>query len=47
MCDTVLRGLRKVAAAEDIAPHMDVENNRAKSFQVFRDGLRRLVSEGK
>ncbi len=38
-------GLRKLAAAADIAPHMDVENNRSQSFQVFRDGLRRLVSE--
>ncbi len=38
--------LAKKRAAADIAPHMDVESNRAKSFQVFRDGLRRLVSEG-
>ncbi|WP_328614969.1 DUF4276 family protein [Amycolatopsis sp. NBC_00355] len=38
--------LPKVAAAEAIAPHMDIENNRSKSFQVFRDGLRRLVKEG-
>jgi hypothetical protein len=39
--------LGKVRAAEEIAPHMDVENNNSKSFQVFRDGLRRLVNEGK
>lgn len=39
------KGLRKVQAAREIAPHMDVENNRSQSFQVFRDGLRRLVSE--
>ena len=38
-------GLQKVQAAQAIAPHMDVESNRSKSFQVFRDGLRRLVSE--
>jgi hypothetical protein len=38
--------LPKVAVAEAIAPHMDVENNRSRSFQVFRDGLRRLVNEG-
>jgi hypothetical protein len=38
--------LPKVAAAEAITPHMDIENNRSKSFQVFRDGLRRLVKEG-
>jgi hypothetical protein len=40
------KGLQKVRAATDIAPHMDIENNRSKSFQVFRDGLRRLVKEG-
>ncbi|MEU0537408.1 DUF4276 family protein [Amycolatopsis tolypomycina] len=40
------KGLQKVRAARDIAPHMDIENNRSKSFQVFRDGLRRLVKEG-
>jgi hypothetical protein len=40
------KGLRKVQAAADIAPHMDVENNRSQSFQAFRDGLRRLVKEG-
>ena len=40
------KGLQKVRAASDIAPHMDIENNRSKSFQVFRDGLRRLVKEG-
>lgn len=39
--------LAKVAAAEAIAQHMDVENNRSRSFQVFRDGLRCLVKEGK
>ncbi len=26
-----------------IAPHMDVNGNRSKSFQVFRDGVRRLA----
>jgi len=36
-------GLRKVEAAAEIAVHMDVENNRSKSFQVFRDGVRRLM----
>lgn len=40
-------GLAKTVAAEAIAPHMDVENNRSQSFQVFRDGLRCLVKEGK
>jgi len=38
-------GLQKVRAASDIAPHMDVESNSSRSFQVFRDGLRSLVRE--
>ncbi|GAA1986922.1 DUF4276 family protein [Amycolatopsis minnesotensis] len=38
--------LAKVKAAVGIGVHMDVEANRSRSFQVFRDGLRRLVSEG-
>lgn len=36
-------GLVKSRAAADIAAHMDVENNRSRSFQVFRDGVRFLV----
>lgn len=40
------KGLAKYVAAGDVAPHMDVDNNRSRSFQVFRDGLRRLVKEG-
>ncbi|MFD0481133.1 DUF4276 family protein [Kineococcus sp. GCM10028916] len=36
--------LRKVATAEAVAPFMDVEANRSRSFQVFRDGIRRLTS---
>jgi hypothetical protein len=36
-------GLRKMQAATDIAQHMNVESNRSKSFQVFRDGVRGLV----
>jgi Domain of unknown function (DUF4276) len=39
-------GFRKLELATDVAPHMDVESNRSTSFQVFRDGPRRLVSEG-
>lgn len=41
------KGLLKVQAAVEIAQHMDVENNRSQSFQVFRDGLRCLLKEGK
>ncbi len=36
-------GLAKVSAAQTVSAHMDVDNNRSKSFQVFRDGLRRLT----
>lgn len=39
-------GLAKVAAATEIAKYMDVEMNRSRSFQVFRDGVRRLVAGG-
>ena len=35
-------GLRKLQAATEIAQHMNVESNRSKSFQAFRDGVRRL-----
>ncbi|MGH3941841.1 MAG: DUF4276 family protein [Pseudonocardiaceae bacterium] len=39
-------GLAKVAAATEIAQHMKVDENRSRSFQVFRDGVRRLVAGG-
>jgi hypothetical protein len=32
-------GLRKIEAAEAIAPHMDPARNTSRSFQVFRDAL--------
>ncbi len=35
-------GLRKIEAARNICPHMDPDRNVSKSFQVFRDTLRRL-----
>lgn len=35
-------GLAKIEAARRIASFMDVENNDSRSFQVFRDGVRRL-----
>jgi hypothetical protein len=35
--------LAKIQAARDIAPHMDVDRNASGSFQIFVDGLRRLV----
>lgn len=39
-------GLAKVAAAQAIAAHMNIENNRSRSFQVFRDGVRLLAETG-
>ncbi|HEY4008346.1 MAG TPA: DUF4276 family protein [Pseudonocardia sp.] len=36
-------GLPKTLAAAAIAENMDVEKNESRSFQVFRDGLRRFV----
>ncbi len=37
------QGLFKTQFAQRIAPNMNVENNRSKSFQVFRDGIRKIV----
>jgi len=34
-----LGGLAKIEAAKAISAHMDPDQNRSKSFQVFRDGL--------
>lgn len=36
-------GLPKIRVAGAVARHMDVENNRSRSFAQFRDGVRRLV----
>ncbi|RAM53438.1 MAG: hypothetical protein C6Y22_00880 [Hapalosiphonaceae cyanobacterium JJU2] len=36
-------GLQKINFAQKVAPHMDVENNQSRSFQVFRDGLRAMI----
>lgn len=36
-------GKAKCGWAKDIAPHMNVDRNRSASFQVFRDGVRRLA----
>lgn len=36
-------GLGKIAAARDIAAHMEPQRNRSKSFQAFRQGLLELV----
>ena len=39
-------GTAKREWAEKIAPHVDVNRNRSKSFQVFRDGVKALVQDG-
>lgn len=36
-------GKAKCAWAEKIGRHMDIEHNQSKSFQVFRDGIRKLT----
>lgn len=41
-----LGGLAKTAAATEVAQHMNVDANCSRSFQVFRDGVRRLVAGG-
>ena len=38
-------GLRKIAAARAIAPHMAPARNRSRSFQVFRDALIQMASQ--
>lgn len=35
-------GLQKIRTAREISQHMDVDRNRSKSFQVFRDALRMI-----
>ena len=37
--------LPKVTVARDIAPHMEPDRNRSKSFQVFVEGLKACVGE--
>lgn len=39
-------GLAKVDAARAVAPYMNVESNRSRSFQVFRDGVRQFAEIG-
>lgn len=37
-------GLKKQEFAQKVSPHLDVENNLSRSFQVFRDGLRTIIN---
>ena len=36
-------GMAKCDWARSIGPHMNVDSNKSKSFQVFRDGVRKLA----
>lgn len=36
-------GRMKCEWADNIAPHINIETNRSRSFQVFRDGIRNLI----
>ena len=36
-------GMGKCEWARNIAPHLDVNSNQSKSFQVFRDGVKKLA----
>ena len=36
-------GMAKCEWAREVAPHMDIDGNQSKSFQVFRDGVRSLA----
>lgn len=38
-------GQAKCEWAKHISPHLDVEKNQSRSFQVFRDGIRGLMQE--
>jgi len=39
-------GQTKCEWANKIAPHLDVERNQSRSFQVFRDGIRNMMQGG-
>jgi len=38
------QGLFKTKFAQQVAPHVDIDNNRSTSFQHFLDGLRMLIN---
>ncbi len=40
-------GLQKIRAAREISQHMNPDRNRSRSFQVFRDALRRIPQSEK
>ena len=39
-------GTAKCEWAENVAPHLDVDRNRSRSFRVFRDGVKTLARTG-
>ncbi len=36
-------GLRKIALAEDVGPHLNLDDNRSPSFRTFVAGVRYLI----
>ncbi len=40
------RRYQKVSGSRAVAPLMDIENNRSRSFQIFVSGVKRLVATG-
>jgi hypothetical protein len=36
-------GLQKSDFAQRVAPHMNINQNQSRSFQVFRDGLKNMI----
>lgn len=41
----ILPEFQKIGGARRIAPHLSVEGNRSRSFQVFIDGIRTIASK--
>lgn len=41
----LVEGYQKVGGARAIAPHLNLADNRSRSFNVFLEGVQRLVSE--
>jgi hypothetical protein len=36
---------KKIGGSRKIGPHLDIKNNTSRSFQVFLDGIRRLLDD--
>ncbi len=42
----LVTGHQQIAGARAIAPHLNIETNRSRSFHAFIEGVRRLTREG-